>query len=428
MVGDPICHRILGNKLLKETSWSFLTKGVSFVLFIGLNIFLARALGPEGFGQWSFFFSVITIIFLLSYFGINSSSQKFAAQYNKTNELKPVLASSFRLRIAVSLLFSILLLLLHRPLALLLGRPEFEPLFLYAVPLVFLAGFVEYLKQVFAGLHRIKYNFIVNLLEYGLKLAFAVGFLYLSISLFSIVSAFSLALLFSSLIGVYLLYARFYRDLEGSAHGVDRERFTGSILKYSLPLLILSIAFLVATEIDTIMLGLLSTDTEVGIYAAGKQIITKIPHISLAIVMGVMPVFAKLNNSNHEELKDLFNKLLKVNAVILIPIAVFLLVFSGYFIPLIFGEEYSAAVLPLQILTIYLLCTSFSKPLGQFLNYRGMAARRVVYTSGAVLLDIILNLLLIPQYGAVGAAAATSVAFIPLVLLNWLEVKRELYC
>lgn len=426
MVGSSIYRYILANKLLKETSWSFAAKGVAFVLFIALNVFLARALGPEDFGRWSFFLSIITVFFLLSYFGINASSQKYAAQYNQTSNLKSVIASSFRLRIVFSLLFSLLLLVVHRPLAALLGRPDLELLFLYAVPFVFLSGVTEYLKSVFQGLHRIKYNFIVNLQEYGLKLALVILFLGFSGTLLSIVGAFTLALLITSVTGLYLLYMRYYRIFDESrpvSKGVD---FTADIFKYSLPLFIISIGFLIATEVDTIMLGLLSTDTEVGVYAVAKQIIVKIPHISLAIAMGTMPVFAKLNESNRERLEKLFDKLLKVNALVIGPIAMAILVLSGYLVPLIFGAGYSAAVLPLQILVVYLLCTTFSTSLGSFLNYRGLATKRAINMSVMIFLNIILNLLLIPQHGAVGAAIGTSVSFVPYLLLNWFEVRKVL--
>jgi len=47
---------LLKNKLIKETLWGFATKGVSFVLLMALNIFLARILGVEDFGLWSFLF------------------------------------------------------------------------------------------------------------------------------------------------------------------------------------------------------------------------------------------------------------------------------------------------------------------------------------------------------------------------------------
>lgn len=426
MVGNSICRYILANKLLKETSWSFAAKGVAFVLFIALNIFLARALGPEDFGRWSFFFSVLTVFFLLSYFGINNSSQKFVAQYNQTDKLRSVLVSSFWLRIVVSFLFSLLLLIVHKPLATLLGRPDLELLFLYAVPFIFLAGVIEYLKCIFEGLHRLKYNFIVNLLEYGLKLALVILFLGFSGTLLSIVGAFTLALLITSLTGLYLLYTRFCRVFDESRSVSEKVDITGDILKYSLPLFIISIGFLIATEVDTIMLGLLSTDTEVGVYAVAKQIIVKVPHISLAIAMGTMPVFAKLNESNREGLRKLFNKLLKINTLVIVPIAMTILLFSGYLVPLIFGAGYSAAVFPLQILVVYLLCTTFSTPLGSFLNYRGLATKRAINMSVMIFLNIILNLLLIPQHGAIGAAIGTSASFIPYLLLNWFEVRKVL--
>ena len=64
---------LLKNKLIKETLWGFATKGVSFVLFMALNIFLARILGVEDFGLWSFLFAIISGIFLISMFGINAS-------------------------------------------------------------------------------------------------------------------------------------------------------------------------------------------------------------------------------------------------------------------------------------------------------------------------------------------------------------------
>ena len=99
---------------------------------------------------------------MISFFGIDASTRKYVAQYNKTPELASVLKSSMKLRIKVSILFAVILLLIHQPLAEILGRPEFTQLFLFSVPLVLLASLVEYIKNVFIGLHRIKFNFLIN--------------------------------------------------------------------------------------------------------------------------------------------------------------------------------------------------------------------------------------------------------------------------
>ena len=415
-------NKIKSNKFLKETLWSFAAKGTAFLLYFLLNVYLARTLGVERFGTWSFFFSALTIILLLSYFGINASARKFVAQYNKTGELNNVLKSSLKLRLIFSLTFAVILILFHKPLAMLLGKPEFAHLFLLSTPLIILAGLVEFLKNTFMGLHRIIYNFFVNLLEYGLKLILVVICLTVSLDLSNIVNSFTIACLMTSVIGLYLLYFKFYRGNKVHAEN----NFNGKIFKYSIPLFFITIGFLIATEVDTVMLGLLSTDAEVGTYAVAKQIIIKLPHISLAMAMGTMPVFAKLNEGNKKKLKKLFYKLLMTNALVFSIISIGIIVLSRFFIPLIFGVEYTSSVLPLQILTIYLVGFSFSIFLSTFLDYQGLAKKRAINLSVSMVLNIVLNFILIPEYGAVGAAIATSISYLPYIFLNWFEVKRVL--
>jgi len=183
----------LHNKLIKETLWSFATKSVTFILFFALNIYIARMLGVEKFGLWSFFFSFFTIVFLFSNFGINASTRKYVAQYNNTDKLKNVLESSLKLRLFFSFIFSLALFISSTLLSNLIGHPEFKFLFQYSAPLIFLSTVIEYLKSVFMGLHRIKYNFIINILEYGLKLLFVIILFQFSISLLSIINAYILA-------------------------------------------------------------------------------------------------------------------------------------------------------------------------------------------------------------------------------------------
>lgn len=417
-----LIKRVKNDKFIKETLWSFTAKGTAFLLYFLLNVFLARTLGVEGFGTWSFFLSILTIIILLSHFGINGSARRYVAQYNKTNELNNVLKSSLKLRLIFSLTFAIILILVHKPLAILVGRPEFAPLFLLSAPLIIMAGLVDFLKDIFMGLHRIIYNFIMNLLEYGLKMILVVTFLTVSLDLSNIVNSFTIACLIATVVGFYILSAKFYR--ENKTH--IESNFTVIIFKYSIPLFLISIGFLVATEVDTLMLGLLSTDAEVGTYAVAKQIIIKLPHISLAIAMGTMPVFAKLNEDNKETLKKLFYKLLKINTLIFSMITFGIIFFSRFFVPIIFGIKYSASVLPLQILTVYLVCFSFSIFLSSFLDYRGLAKKRAVNVLVSMVLNIILNFFLIPEYGAVGAAMATSTSYLPYLFLNWFEVRKLL--
>ncbi len=407
--------------MVKETIWSFLAKGTTFLLVYAINIFLARFLGVEKFGLWSFFFSTLSIILLFSYWGINTSAMKYVAEHNKTEKLSSVLKSSVKLRILLSLVFSIVLLILYKPLAMLIDRPEMENLFLLAVPLIFLSGLSEYLKAVFIGLHRNKYNLIINFIEYGLKLIFAILFLMFSASLASVVNSYSLALLITATVGFCLLYFNFYRGA-----GPSNENFDKEIFRYSVPLFFVSVGFWIATSLDTVMIGFLRGDYEVGIYSVAKELITNIPHIAIAISMGVMPLFANMNMENKETLKKLFYKLLKINTVVFGSITSLIIFFSRFFIPLIYGENYAESVLPLRLLMPYLIMFSYSIFLSSLLDYRGLAKKRAVNLSISIILNIILNFVLIPRYGASGAAIATSISYVPYLFLNWIEVKKVL--
>ncbi len=196
------------------------------------------------------------------------------------------------------------------------------------------------------------------------------------------------------------------------------------IFNYSIPLFLISIGFAVATEIDSIMIGWLSTDVEVGLYAIPKQIVTKLPHISYAIAMGTMPVFAKMNRENHAELKALFSKLVGYNALFFLLVALAIILTAPYIIPLLFGIEYGGSILPLQILTGYLLVFTLSVFFNQFLDYQGYARNRAINLVLSLIVNFGLNLYLIPKYGAIGAAISTSVSYIPYLLLNILEVRK----
>jgi len=409
------------NKIVKEVAWSFLSKGVTFVLFYAINIYLARVLGVELFGQWSFFYSILSIILLLSYFGINASSKKFVAEHNKTENLSAILRSALSVRFLFSFIFAILLAVFHNQLATLINRPEFASLFLLSSPLVFLSGGTEFLKDVFIGLHRNKYNFLINTIEYSLKLFLVLLFFSFSISLSAIIGSYSIGLLIAMIFGLLVVYFIFYKK----NNKIDNN-FYKEIIKYSVPLFFISIGFWAATEIDTVMLGYIRNNYEVGVYSAAKQIIIKLPHLAVAASMGVMPIFAKLNNQNKDRLKRIFYQLLKYNAYIFGSIALIILLFSNWFMPIIYGQNYVDSARPLMLLTPYLVMFSFSVFLSTFLDYRGLAQKRAINLSITVILNIVLNYILIPKYGVSGAAIATSTSYVPYFVLNWTEVKREL--
>ena len=95
-------------KLAKETVWALVAKGSAFVLFYLFTIALARILSVYEFGEWSYFYSILSIVFTLSYLGLNYSAGRFVAEKKGEGSLSCVIRQSFILRLGSSLLFSAL--------------------------------------------------------------------------------------------------------------------------------------------------------------------------------------------------------------------------------------------------------------------------------------------------------------------------------
>lgn len=412
------------NKLAKETWWSLINKGFVFVSFYVVNYVLARKFGVELYGKWSFLWAFLSIISVFSFLGINTSAKKFFAEYLYTPKLQGVYKYTFRLRTISSLsflsLYSFIVVFCYITQVL-----EKDQLFLLVIsaPLVILIGYVDYYREFFSGVHRIFPLLVLNLIDYFFKILL----IFLLLSRLNIPTV-VLVFVCSSVACVIYAYfwSRNYFLSSGSGYSLD-ESTKNRIKEYSYPIFIMTIGFVLISEIDTVMLGILSNDEAVGRYALAKQIVCKIPHLSLALAAGLMPVFAKLPTGDElVRYREIFRKVIIYNTLLIVPILLTVFVFGEKILSLV-GSDYSGSLYPLRILVIYAFFLSTSAFISSFLDYVGLAKKRAKNLTVAILLNAILNIILIPKYGAVGAASATLMSYLPYFVLNVLEAKKVFF-
>jgi len=261
----------------------------------------------------------------------------------------------------------------------------------------------------------------MNVVEFGLKFIFVFLFLNFYKGIIPVIGAYSAAIFLAIMVGL-VIFARVYR---AAPAGEDQtKKFLGSIFGYSLPLSLISIGYVVMTEVNTQMLGFLTTQREVALFGVGKQIVNKLPQISIALSMGIMPAFAQIDFGQYAEMRKKFYGLLRTNFFLFAAISVGIILFSPIVIPFIYGAAYREAVLPLQILSLRLVASTTIIFLNNFLDYQGKAKRRAFNYSLAIFTNVVLNWLMIPRWGAIGAAVATTISYIPYLWLNWIEVNR----
>ena len=197
------------------------------------------------------------------------------------------------------------------------------------------------------------------------------------------------------------------------------------------PILILfaqSLAVSIYTNLDTVMLGFLKTDQDVGYYNAA----VKIKSILLSLVTSLgnvllprMSYYAKQNLKKN--FSETMLKALNFTVLLSVPLVIYFGIFSKEAIAFLAGDGYIGAVMAMQIITVAVIPNGLTGVLGVQVLTALEKEKYVLYSVivGAAI-DFILNLSFIPQYGAAGAALATMIAEFLVLLVQLLVTKNLL--
>ncbi len=183
------------------------------------------------------------------------------------------------------------------------------------------------------------------------------------------------------------------------------------LLRESLPLVISGIVFMVYLRIDQVMLGQMAGDGEVGVYAAAVRVAEIWYFIPVAIVSSVFPDIVRSRDAGEDffygKLQRLYNLLAFLGYAVALPMT-FL---SRWTVNLLFGASYAAAGPMLAVLVWAGLFANIGVARNAYLLAVNKP-RLLLYAvlTGAVS-NVLLNLLLIPAYGGMGAAFASCVSY-----------------
>lgn len=200
-------------------------------------------------------------------------------------------------------------------------------------------------------------------------------------------------------------------------NGYSLKKWRGSflkakgLLKDSWPLILSGIVVMLYMRIDQIMLGEMVGDDAVGVYSAAVRLSEMWYFVPIAIVSSIYPSIIELKKTNeriyHENLQKLYNLMVWISVSVAIPMAFF----SNNIIRLLYGPEYKGAGPILSILIWAGIAVFLGVASSKYLlveNYTRLSFYRTLI--GAVV-NILLNLVLIPAYGPIGAAIATLISY-----------------
>lgn len=201
-------------------------------------------------------------------------------------------------------------------------------------------------------------------------------------------------------------------------------------LKYHIKAIVvffaMSCATIIYTNLDTVMLGFIKSDAEVGYYNAAVKIKTIL--VSIVTSFGVV----LLPRASYYLEHDLKNEFLKISKkaihfvmIIAFPFIIYFVLFAEEGICFLSGTAYSGSIIPMKIIMPALLFIGLTNIMGiQMLLPMGKENIVLISEIAGAVVDLILNFLLIPYFGSKGTALGTLVAEIFVFLVQIIALKN----
>ena len=407
--------------------FSFSVRVASALITFLAQVLMARWLGAHDFGIYTYVWVVVNVIGTLATFGLSMSAVRFLNEYMEHQ--RPALARGF-LRFGRLLSFGMGLLAAAGGIALLHLFPELiEEQF--RLPLMIgLASLPAFsLTDFHDGTGRARsWFFLAFVPPYILRPLLLLVFVGLGVWVFGLrnatlaAAALTLATWLVAILQMVLQEQRFREDL-GRVKPLSHRR---QWLAVSVPLLLLDSFTLLMTNVDVLLLKLFVEPTQIAIYFAAARVISFVAFIHFAIVAVAMPRFATAYARN--DIATAGRLLRKFRLWTFVPslLAAGLLLAIGPFVLRLFGEGFTAAWPVMAVLALGHLARALAGPSEAMMAVSGKQTYTAVITGTTAALNIMLNLALIPRFGLIGAAMATTGAFIYQALIFWLATRRLL--
>ena len=133
-----------------------------------------------------------------------------------------------------------------------------------------------------------------------------------------------------------------------------------------------------------------------------------------------------MSQGKQDEINSLITKSVSVLSFLAIPMMVALVLIAPTFIPLFFGQDFTGSVLPMQVLSLLMIATGFNNLTGtQILLSIGKDKSFLYSVLAGTFSNFILNLILIPYCGAVGASIASAFAEFMVLFMTIYYIKKE---
>ena len=391
------------------------------------QVLLSRALGQSDYGVFALVWVWIIVLGHLTPAGLAQAALKYVPHYHALKQ--PALTRGYIFHgLRLVALFSVITALIGGTI-LFFGQNYFDNIYalpfliaLLAFPLFALQDYVENIARSFNWMIlAIAPPFIVRhgLIGAGVLTAFLLDVPLTAAAAVAITLG---AVLISLTLQAGFVFWRIRKTVPAAAHKTDLRTW----LKTALPLVFVDGTLLLFSNADILILSLFVSPAEIALYFAASRILQLVAFVQYAAAAATTQQFSALNATGHHMALEALARTttrLTFRAAAAAAVTIYLM---APFLLQLFGDGFVGAMPILAILMIGLIVQAFSGPAESVLNMSGHERTTALTYTAALLLNICLNLILIPAYGAVGAAIATALSLALASLTLTFAVRKHL--
>lgn len=407
-------NRGLEQTIAKNTFWLSLSEFVGRLLRVALIVYAARLLGAAGWGTFAYLTSLAAVFTIFSDIGISSvlvrevskSPEDESRYFSTAFVIKLVLAGvSFLVLVFVTPFFT--------------GIPISKLLLLLIGFLFIFDSLRRFGTSLFRAKERMEKEALVNI---ATQLVIVTGgFIALSFA----PTPESLAVAYALGAGIGLFIAGYLlRDNIRNLFSAFDKTLIVYIIKTAWPLSLAAIFGMLLVNIDTVMVGWFRDAEQVGFYAAAQKPIALLYILPSLIVGGFFPALARFAKEKTDEFRKVLERALTMIITIAFPIATGIILTANEIVSFVYGDAYITSAGPLRILALTVI-TAF--PIGIIIHAvfaHDKQSKLVPLWGAGAVLNIALNLYLIPRQGIAGAAWASFLTQIIVNSLIWFKMKK----
>lgn len=395
---DP---QTLGGRVILNSGWLIGERIVRMGLAFLVTIWVIRYLGADNYGVLAYALSLTLIVDVIATFGMRSTVVRELV--NEPEHEGEIIGSTLGFKMLTAFVSVAVLIGLGWVTA--RDSEAFPILVVLSLSLPFSA--LSALDLTFQA--SLQSQYAVAARTIGLVVALAVRVVLLlagaSLFAFAIASAFELAAVGLAFAGIYWWKRASLWSLRFSP------RLALRLMSMSWPFLLSALAASIYLKVDQVMLHAFSTSREVGQYAAAARISEIWYFIPIAAASSLLPMLVLHRREDPEAYRSNLQRAFDLNAWMAISLSLSITILAVPGIALLYGADYAESADILRIHTWAAPFIFMGTVLGRALIAEDRRTFEISRHTGGALLNIALNLILIPRFGGIGAAVATVASY-----------------